>query len=139
MTEAASRTVDLQLRMSTERGSMARLFESFDAAGVELVVLFGVEDCPDTDHFFVADADAAAAAATSAGATEVGRREVLVAATGSQRDVTALLRGLASNGVGIDMIATLSDGRVVVGIEGDDLERAIELASIDLRTKGNGM
>lgn len=136
--ESGRSVVDLRLRMSTERGSMAALFEAFDAAGVALLGCFGVEDCPDTDHFFVEDADAAAAAATHARATEVGRREVLVAPERGQRAVTELLRRLASNGVSIDMIATIADGRTVIGIHGDDLERAIAVAVSDRGSEEDG-
>jgi hypothetical protein len=125
------RGIDVQLRISPERGSMARLLEAVDAAGVELLGFFGVEvgGGLDEDHFLVEDADAMVAAASRAGAEEVGRREVLVAAARTQRAVADVLRRLADNGVSIDMIYTRFDGDVVIGIDGDDLDRAV--AAVD--------
>lgn len=112
--------------MSTQLGSMAALLGAVDAAGVELLGFFGVEHAPDTDHFLVPDADAAAAAAAGAGAVEVGRREVLVVATHGRAGITEVLRRLAGSGVSIDMVYTTFDGELVVGIEGDEVDRAIE-------------
>ena len=119
------RGIDLRLRMSTELGSMAALLGVFDGAGVEWSGFFGVEHAPDTDHFLVSDVEAAVAAASRVGALEVGRRDVLVAATHGPAEVTHVLRRLAGRGVSIDMVYLTFDGELVVGIEGDDLDRAI--------------
>jgi hypothetical protein len=127
------RAVDLQLRISPERGSMARLLAALDSAGVELLGFFGVEieGGLDQDHFLVTDADAVVAAASRAGAEEIGRREVLVAAAPTQGAIANVLRRLADNGMSIDMIYARFDGDVVIGIQGDDLDRA--LAAVDGR------
>ena len=120
----ARRMVDLQLRVASERGSMAVLLGAFDAVGVEVPGLFGVEEV-DIDHFLVSDADAASAAAARVGATEVRRRDVLVAATKGRAGITDVLRRLADHGVSIDMVYATFGGELVVGIEGDDIDRAI--------------
>jgi hypothetical protein len=124
VTESARRGVDLQLRMSTELGSMAALLGEFEGAGVALLGFFGVQDV-DADHFLVSDAEAAVVAASRVGATEVGRRDMLVAATQGRAGVTDVLRRLAEHGVSIDMVYATFDGELVVGIEGGDLDRAI--------------
>jgi hypothetical protein len=110
---------------------MAKLLGSFEASGIELLGFFGVEVAGglDQDHFLVADADAAVESAARVGATEIARRDVLVTAAAGLGAVADVLRRIAEHGVSIDMIYRTFDGELVVGIEGDDVDRAI--AAID--------
>lgn len=111
---------DLRLQLASRPGSMAGLFEAFEAAGVTIHGIAAIgEDDADADHFLVDDPDAAVEAAARAGASELRRRSVLVVRPGRAVEAEArigpVLRRIADAGAGIDLLYTTSDGAVVIG------------------------
>lgn len=110
---------DLRLQLASRPGAMAAVFAAFDEAGVAIHGLCAIgEDETDADHFLVADPDAAVAAARTAGAVEVRRREVLVVeVTQHGVDATRVLRRIADAGAGIDLFYLASTGAMVLGVE----------------------
>jgi hypothetical protein len=117
VTARVSVLTDLRLQLANRPGSMASLFEAFEAAGVSVhgVAAIG-EDDTDADHFLVEDPEAAVAAAARAGASELRRRAVLVRRPDDAGStIGQLLRGIAAAGAGIDLMYTTLDGSVVIG------------------------
>jgi hypothetical protein len=112
---------DLALSLADRPGSMADLLTALAEAGIDLLGICGVVDRGiDVDHILVADPDAAAVAASAAGAVVRGRRGVIVIS--QPVSMASALRSIADVGVAVDLVYTAFDGAAVLGVT--DLTRA---------------
>jgi hypothetical protein len=108
---------DLRLQLVSRPGSMASLLAAFDSHEVAVhgVLALGERDL-DEDHFLVNDADAAVAAALTVGASELGRRPVLVVELDRiGLTATGVLERVAAAGAGIDLMYMATNGALVIG------------------------